>query len=175
LKSFGLLTSLSGPEPSWCFSWLRFLWHPDAFGPLSFVGLLVCLDVYHLAIPFLFNQIWCSRLFVHLVAIGVGDFACWPFLLLLIDLRLALVRLVVFHVTELENHNFSLHRLVHSRSGVILKRLGLFSFTFLVIQGLTKASHLLLQQPIFQSNLTETCLYNNILYNDLVARVRIIN
>jgi hypothetical protein len=97
------------------------------------------------------------------------------FLLLLHGLRLALVRLVAFLVTELANHSSSLHKLVHSRSGVILRRLGLFGFAFIIIQGLTKASHFLLQQLIFQSNLIETCFDNNILYNDLVARVRIIN
>jgi hypothetical protein len=31
------------------------------------------------------------------------------------------------------NHSFSPHRLVHSRSGVILSRLDLFGFAFLVI------------------------------------------
>jgi hypothetical protein len=53
----------------------NFLWHPDAFGPFSFVGLLVGLDCYHLSILFLLDQIWCSSLFIHLVDVGVGDFA----------------------------------------------------------------------------------------------------
>jgi hypothetical protein len=65
--------------------------------------------------------------------------------------------------------------LVHSQSGVILRRFGLFSFAFVVMKVLTKTSHLLLHQLIFQSNLIGTCFYNNILYNNLVARVRIIN
>jgi hypothetical protein len=52
------------------------LWHLDVFGPLSFVGLLVGLDCYHLSILFLFDQIWCSGHFVHLIDVGVGDFAC---------------------------------------------------------------------------------------------------
>jgi hypothetical protein len=74
---------------------------------------------------------------------------------------------VAFLVTEPANHSFSLHRLVHYCSGVILRRLGLFGLAFLVIQGLTKASHLLLQQLIFQSNLIGTCFYNNILESRL--------
>jgi hypothetical protein len=74
--TFGLLTSLSGSKPSWCFSWLKlFPLAPDALGPLSFVGLLVGLDCYHLSILFLLDQIWCNNLFVHLVDVGVGDFA----------------------------------------------------------------------------------------------------
>jgi hypothetical protein len=75
---------------------------PDAFSPLSFVGLLVSLDCYHLSILFLLDQIWCSGLFVHHVDVGVGDFACWLLLellfLLIPGLRLALVRLVAFLV-----------------------------------------------------------------------------
>jgi hypothetical protein len=55
--------------------WDNILWHLDAFGPISFVVLLVCLDFYHLSILFLLNQIWCSDLFVRLVDVGVGDFA----------------------------------------------------------------------------------------------------
>jgi hypothetical protein len=31
-----------------------FFWHPDAFGPLSFVGFLVGLDCYHIPILFFF-------------------------------------------------------------------------------------------------------------------------
>jgi hypothetical protein len=72
------------------------------FGPFSFVGLLVGLDCYHLSILFLFDKIWCSSLFIHLVDLGVGDFACWLLLelllLLILGLRLALVRLVDFFV-----------------------------------------------------------------------------
>jgi hypothetical protein len=41
--------------------------NPDAFGPFSFVGLLVGLDCYHLSILFLFDQVWCSNLFILLV------------------------------------------------------------------------------------------------------------
>jgi hypothetical protein len=107
------------------------------FGPFSFIGLLVGLDCHHLSILFLFDQVWCSNLFVHLVDVGVGDFACWlllDLLLLLIpSLRLALVRLVAFFVAYPTNHIFSLNRLVHSRNGVILRRLDLFGFAFLVI------------------------------------------
>jgi hypothetical protein len=64
----------------------------------SFVGL----DCYHVSILFLLDQIWYSDLFVHLVDVGVGDFACWlllELLLLLIPgLRLSLVRLMAFRV-----------------------------------------------------------------------------
>ena len=107
--------------------------------------MLVGLDCYHLSILFLLDQIWCSSLFVHLVDVGVGDFSYWLLLellfLLIPGLRLALVRLVAFLVTELANHSSSLHKLVHSRSGVILWRLDLFGFAFLVVQSLAKASH----------------------------------
>jgi hypothetical protein len=74
---------------------------PDAFGPLSFVCLLVGLDCYHISILFLLDQIWCSSLFFHLVDVGVGDFACWLLLELLLipSLCLALERLVAFFVT----------------------------------------------------------------------------
>jgi hypothetical protein len=68
------------------------------FGPLSLVGLLIGLDCYHIFILFLLNQIWCSGLFVHLVDVGVGDLACWLFILFLPSLRLVLVRLVAFLV-----------------------------------------------------------------------------
>jgi hypothetical protein len=70
------------------------------FDPLSFVGMLVSLDCYHLSIIFLLDQIWCSDLFVYLADVGVGDFVCWLELLLLLipSLRLALVRLVAFLV-----------------------------------------------------------------------------
>jgi hypothetical protein len=75
---------------------------PRHFWPPSLVSLLVGLDCYHLSIRFLLDQIWCSKLFVHLVDVGVGDFACWlllELLLLLIPgLRLALVRPVAFLV-----------------------------------------------------------------------------
>jgi hypothetical protein len=78
------------------------LWHLDVFGPLSFVGLLVGLDCYHLSILFLFDQIWCSGHFVHLIDVGVGDFACLRLLELLLflipGLRLVLVRLLSFLV-----------------------------------------------------------------------------
>jgi hypothetical protein len=76
LTSFGPLTSLSGSKPSWFFSWLKlFPLAPRCVWPLSFVGLLVGLDCYYLSILFLLDQIWCSSLFVHLVDVGVGDFA----------------------------------------------------------------------------------------------------
>jgi hypothetical protein len=52
---------------------------------------------------FLLDQIWCSSLFIHLVDVGVGDFALWLLLELLLLLipghRLALERLVAFFVT----------------------------------------------------------------------------
>jgi hypothetical protein len=64
--------------------------------------LLIGLDFYHLSILFLLDQIWCSSLFVHLVDVGVGDFACWLLLELLLlftpGLRLALERLMAFLV-----------------------------------------------------------------------------
>jgi hypothetical protein len=66
------------------------------FGTFSFIGLFVGLDCYHLSILFLLDQLWCSSLFVHLVDIGVGDFACW--LLLIPGHRLVLERLVAFLV-----------------------------------------------------------------------------
>jgi hypothetical protein len=115
------------------------------FGPFSFVGLLVGLDRYHLSFLFILYQIWCSDLFVHLIDVGVGDFACCLLLELLLipGLRLAFVRLVAFLVASPTNHSFSLQRLVHSCSGVILRRLDLFGFAFLVIQGLAKASYFL--------------------------------
>jgi hypothetical protein len=81
-----------------------------------------------------------AAVFVHLVDVGIGDFACWLFLKLLLllisGLRLTLVKLVAFLVAKPTNHSFSLHRLVQSQSGVILRRLDLFSFVFLVVQGL---------------------------------------
>jgi hypothetical protein len=50
------------PLPSWDLNLLdafhglnNFFWHPEAFGSLSFVGLLVGLDCYHLSILFLFD------------------------------------------------------------------------------------------------------------------------
>jgi hypothetical protein len=79
-----------------------FIWHPDAFGHLSFVGLLVGLDCYHLSILFLLDQIWCSRFFVHLVDVGIGNFACWLLLellpLLIPGHCLALEKLMAFLV-----------------------------------------------------------------------------
>jgi hypothetical protein len=56
------------------------------FGPFSFVGLLVGPDCYHLFILFLLDQIWCSGLFLHLVDVGVGDFAYWLLLEILLFL-----------------------------------------------------------------------------------------
>jgi hypothetical protein len=53
----------------------NFLWQPDAFGPFSFVGLLASLDCYNLSIIFPFDQVWCINIFIHLVDVGVGDFA----------------------------------------------------------------------------------------------------
>jgi hypothetical protein len=54
----------------------------------------------HLSILFLLDQIWCSGLFIHLADVGVGDFACWLLLELLLipGLCLALERLVAFLV-----------------------------------------------------------------------------
>jgi hypothetical protein len=77
---------------------------PRCIWPLSFVGLLVGLDRYHISILFLLDQIWCSTLFIQPVDVGVGDFACWLLLELLLELllipglHLALVRLVAFLV-----------------------------------------------------------------------------
>jgi hypothetical protein len=88
--------------------------------------LLVGLDGYHFSILLLLDQIRCSRIFIHIVNVGVGDLACWLFLLISPSLHLALVRHVSFLVTQPTNHCFTLHRLVHSRSGVILRRLGFF-------------------------------------------------
>jgi hypothetical protein len=65
-------------------------------------------------------------------------------LLLIPGHRIALERLMAFLVSYPTNHSFTLHRLVHSGSGVILWRLNLFGFAFLVIQGFSKASHFLL-------------------------------
>jgi hypothetical protein len=78
LKSFELLTFASwDPNLLGAFHGSdNLLWHLDVFGPLSLVGLLVGLDCYHLSILFLLDQIWCCSLFVHLVDVGVGDFAC---------------------------------------------------------------------------------------------------
>jgi hypothetical protein len=106
--------------------------HLDLSGPLSIVSLLVALDGYHLYI-LLLDQIWCSYLFIDLVGVGVGDLACWLFLLYSPGLHLALIRLVSSFMTQPTNHGFTLHMLVHSRSGVILRRLGLFGFAFLII------------------------------------------
>jgi hypothetical protein len=53
--------------------------------------LLVGLDCYHLSILFILDQIWCSSLFVHLVDVGVGDFACWLFLELLLLILILLL------------------------------------------------------------------------------------
>jgi hypothetical protein len=54
------------------------------------------------SIPFPFDQIWCSSLFIHLFDVGVGDFACWLLLellpLLIPGHHLALERLVAFLV-----------------------------------------------------------------------------
>jgi hypothetical protein len=80
--------------------------------------------------------------FFFLIKYGVGDLAYWFFLIFSHGLRLA--RLVSFFMTQPTNHGFTLDRLVHSRSGVILKRLGLFGFAFLIVQSLTKVSHFLL-------------------------------
>jgi hypothetical protein len=106
--------------------------------------MLLGLDCSHLSILFLFDQVWCSILFIHLVDVGVGYFACWLLVellpLLIPGHRLALERLVAFFVTYPTNHSFTLHRFVHYRSGVILWRLDLFGFAFLVVQGLPKAS-----------------------------------
>jgi hypothetical protein len=63
--------------------------------------------------------------------------------LLILDRRLTLVRLMSFLVALPTNHSFVLHKFVHSHSGVILRRLDLFGFAFLVIQSLAKASHFL--------------------------------
>jgi hypothetical protein len=69
-------------------------------GPFPFIGLLVGLDCYHLSILFLFDQVWCSSLFIHLVDVGVRHFACWLLLKLLLipSLLLALKILVAFLV-----------------------------------------------------------------------------
>ena len=56
------------------------LWHPNAFGPI--VGLLVHLDGHHLVIFLLLQEIRCGGLFVHLVGVGVGELACFLFVVL---------------------------------------------------------------------------------------------
>jgi hypothetical protein len=78
LKFVGLLTSLSGPKPFWCFHVRNnLLWRPNPFGAISLVvGLLVGLDCYRLSILVFLDQAWCNGLFVHLVGEGVGDLAC---------------------------------------------------------------------------------------------------
>jgi hypothetical protein len=116
--------------------WDNLLWHLDAFGPLSFVDLLVGLDCYHLSILFLLDQIWCSGFFVHLVDVGVGDFTCW--LLLIPGLHLTLVILVAFLVAWPTNHGLCLSSLVHSYSGVILCRLGFLALPFLSYKALPR-------------------------------------
>jgi hypothetical protein len=131
--------------------WNYFLWHPDAFGLLSFVSLLVGLDCYHLSILFLLDRIWCSSLFVHLFW-----YMCWRFCLMAFAWAFAFAFAypqsspcigktcgLPCGITY-KNHSFTLHRLVHSRSGVILWRVDLFGFALLVIQGFSKASHFLL-------------------------------
>jgi hypothetical protein len=60
---------------------------------------------------------------------------------------------MAFLVTIPTNHSFALHGLVHSRSGVILRRLDFFGFAFLIIESLTKASHFLPYLLIFLRNL----------------------
>jgi hypothetical protein len=66
----------------------------------SLLACLLALIAITFSFFFLLDLIWCSSIFVHLVDVGVGDFACWllfELLLLLIpNLRLALVRLVAF-------------------------------------------------------------------------------
>jgi hypothetical protein len=47
--------------------------------PLSFVGLLVGLDYYHLSVLFLLDQTWCSSIFIHLVDVGVWRFCLLAF------------------------------------------------------------------------------------------------
>jgi hypothetical protein len=84
---------------------------------LSFVGLLVSLDCYHLSILFLLVQIWCSSLFVHLADVRVGHFVCWLELLLLLipGFCLALVRLVAFGFPTINLSSYVLaHRPLNS-------------------------------------------------------------
>jgi hypothetical protein len=72
------------------------LWHPNPFGPFTFVDLLVDFDGYHL-IVFHLKQVRCCSIFVHLIGIGVGQVVCCLFLLIPC-LHLTLVRLVSFLV-----------------------------------------------------------------------------
>jgi hypothetical protein len=61
--------------------------------------LLVGLDGYHLSIVLLLDEVWRSHLFVHLIYVGVVDLACYLFLLISLDLRLALLIVLAFLMT----------------------------------------------------------------------------
>jgi hypothetical protein len=72
---------------------------------LAHFPLLACfLALIAITFPFFFffYQVWCSSLFIHLADVGVGDFACWLLLELLLlfipSHHLALERLVTFLV-----------------------------------------------------------------------------
>ena len=100
-KSIRLLTSPSGSKPSWCSScwkwsplapkcvwphcWLAYSsWWPP---PCHFLVL---------------QEIRCGGLFIYLVGVGVGEFACFFFIFLFLlssspILHLALIGLVAFH------------------------------------------------------------------------------
>jgi fatty acid desaturase len=68
--------------------------------PFPLMACLLALIAITFPFIFFFYQICYSSLFVHLIGVGVGDFACWLLLELLRipGLRLALVRLVPFLV-----------------------------------------------------------------------------
>ena len=53
--------------------------HPKTFDLI--VGLLVHLDGHHLVIFLLLQEIRCGGPFVHLVGVGVGELACFLFVL----------------------------------------------------------------------------------------------
>jgi hypothetical protein len=104
LWSFGLLTSLSGSSPSWCISWLKlFPLAPRCVGPFPLLACLLALIAITFSFFFFLDQIWCSSLFIHLFDVGVGDFAYWLLLELLLflipGLCLTLEILVAFFVT----------------------------------------------------------------------------
>jgi hypothetical protein len=69
--------------------------------PFPLVTCLLALIAITFPFFFLFDQVWCSSLFVHLVDVCVGYFACWLLLELFLipGLRLALERLVFLFVT----------------------------------------------------------------------------
>jgi hypothetical protein len=86
--------------------------------PFPLLGCLLALISINFPFFFFLIKYVVAAFFIQLVDVGVGDFACWLLLELLLlfipSLRLALVRLVAFLVAYPTNHRFSLYRLVHS-------------------------------------------------------------